>query len=349
MSRKASRGTSRKHVDDVQSESSGQFVPTEADIDLCEYNMTMAQLKDPDGIFASIPKSVIIDGRKIPRTALRKRDLCALYLSMGGEITSKAQRALKNWTPAKKPSPEQVKYDKLMEQRSRDHNGTKSSLKHEGTSRKYSLKHETSQGGSRKEASSTSKKQLSKKQLSGINNLSKKWSLKNDTESSKKSSLKHEGVNKSQDNLFSNSKKNASRKENTLGPVNHKLKRDDRGSLKTSEKQNKKRNGSVLQRFHSMNITDDPTMSTFSKKNVAGSKKNGRSSSNNRSSSLKKSNLDTRHQHDRDNQEAPVYVLKSATKKRNHSNNNNDDIREFASDDEDSLFDSDSETDLTEE
>ncbi len=98
------------------------YVPTEAELDTCEHNMTMAQLKDPKGlIFAKMPKSVLVNGKRIPRTALRKRDLCKLYLSLGGTIGRKQRRVLKHYSQPSKPSIEQRRYEKILEQRSLDH------------------------------------------------------------------------------------------------------------------------------------------------------------------------------------------------------------------------------------
>jgi len=102
------------------------YSPTEAEIDACEHNMNMSQLKDPKSpIFAKMPKSVLVNGKRIPRTALRKRDLCRLYLTLGGKLQRKEPRVLKHYTQPAKPSIEQKKYQKIVEQRSLDHTNSK--------------------------------------------------------------------------------------------------------------------------------------------------------------------------------------------------------------------------------
>ena len=103
-----------------------QKEPSEEDLNACEYNMTMAQLKDPTGTFSKMPKSVIVNGKRIPRTALRKRDLCRFHLLLGGKIPSKTRRVIKNYSVPKKPSIEQARYEKLVDQRSLDHKPKKS-------------------------------------------------------------------------------------------------------------------------------------------------------------------------------------------------------------------------------
>lgn len=98
--------------------------PTEEEIDKCEHAMSMKQLKDKtNGIFARLPKSVVIRGRRTPRTLLRKRDLCYCYLAFGGDIKPKQPRNLKYYTPSKKASKEQRRYESLLRQRALDHKG----------------------------------------------------------------------------------------------------------------------------------------------------------------------------------------------------------------------------------
>src|SRR2546429_47833 len=118
--------------------------PSETDIQLCMASMSMQQLKDPkNGIFSKMPKSMLLRGRRIPRTALRKEDLCRLYLALGGTIQARTQRKLKHYTASKKRSAEQRKYEKLLEQRTLDHSGPKS-ITHEDQK-----KRRTSIGGSK--------------------------------------------------------------------------------------------------------------------------------------------------------------------------------------------------------
>ncbi len=100
---------------------SKERIISEEDLNRCEYNLSMAQLKDPKGAFAKMPKSLIVDGKRIPRSALRKRDLCRFYLLFGGTIPDKVRRKIKNYTVPKKPSVDQVRFEKLQEQRSLDH------------------------------------------------------------------------------------------------------------------------------------------------------------------------------------------------------------------------------------
>ena len=112
-------------------------MPTEEDIERCEYSMTMKQLKTAtNGIYENLPKSFSLHGQQIPRSLLRKRDLCILYLQHGGEILPKQRRRLQHFKPSKKPSIEQRKYERLMHQRTLDHKGPVPST-HEPSSKVY--------------------------------------------------------------------------------------------------------------------------------------------------------------------------------------------------------------------
>lgn len=118
------------------SRSKGKSEILQADVLACMHNMSMKQLKDPNnGIFLKMPKSILIHGRKIPRTALRHEDLARLYLQLGGVISVKKKPVLKHFIASKKAGPDQRRYEQLMEQRTKDHNG-KPVAKHASSSSK---------------------------------------------------------------------------------------------------------------------------------------------------------------------------------------------------------------------
>lgn len=114
------------------------YYPTSVDLDLCEKHMEMKDMKDPNSsVFQKMPKSVFVHGRAVPRTALRKRDLCHLYLLLGGKIIKKAPKPLKHFTISKKKSKEQKKYEDFVEMRDKkDHKTTmKKNIKHESATK----------------------------------------------------------------------------------------------------------------------------------------------------------------------------------------------------------------------
>ncbi len=105
------------------------IVIDEAQLNVCENNMSMAQLKDPNGVFAKMPKSFLIDGKPVPKSLLRKRDLCRQYLLHGGPVYPKKVREIKGYVrPEKKTiSVDQQKLEALKRQRKLDHSEVKTS------------------------------------------------------------------------------------------------------------------------------------------------------------------------------------------------------------------------------
>ena len=155
----------------------GRKQPTEEQLNVCEYNMTMAQLKDPNnGIFYQMPKSVIVNGKKIPRTALRKRDLCRFYLMQGGAIGPKTRRQIKNYTVPKKPSIEQTRYEKLLNQRKLDHKPSKAKTSLPDTNKKRHASISPSRH------TSSLLRQMNRLKVSGVTNSRKKQSREKETQ-----------------------------------------------------------------------------------------------------------------------------------------------------------------------
>lgn len=117
--------TRKRHVE------GGVHEPTEAEVDQCEFHMSMATLRDADGPYKKIPRSVKVNGRRIPKSALRKRDLCREFLRYGGKVSKRVSKELKHWTPPRKISAEERHQEKLQHQRLLDHHGSKTSS-HQG-------------------------------------------------------------------------------------------------------------------------------------------------------------------------------------------------------------------------
>jgi hypothetical protein len=78
----------------------------EAQLNVCENNMSMEQLKDPNGVFSKMAKSFLIDGKPVPKSLLRKRDLCRQYLLHGGVVYPKNFPEIKGYV-----RPEQHLFD----------------------------------------------------------------------------------------------------------------------------------------------------------------------------------------------------------------------------------------------
>jgi hypothetical protein len=154
-----------KEGDDMSRKSSRSHEPSEEELNACEYNMTMAQLKAPGGIFSTLPKSIVLNGKRIPRTALRKRDLCRLYLSRGGKVMSKTRRKLKHYSIPKKPSIEQRKYEKLIQQRSLDHKTSRDKVHSHDTMKSRTSKQKRRASLSPSKHSQSLRRQLNKLKL----------------------------------------------------------------------------------------------------------------------------------------------------------------------------------------
>lgn len=150
---------------DLESKVTIVYYPTSTDLDLCEQHMEMKDMKDKNSeVFKKMPKSVHIHGKSVPRTALRKRDLCHLYMLLGGKIIKKPPKILKHYTQSKKPSKEQKKYPEFIDNQEKDHNkkNTNNSVK------KSSLK-KTSQPKSGDQTKISNKKPSIKKEYFELN------------------------------------------------------------------------------------------------------------------------------------------------------------------------------------
>ena len=59
---------------------SPSYEPTEDEVETCENRMSMEELRDKSGAYGRMPRSVVINGRSIPKSQLRKHDLAREYL-----------------------------------------------------------------------------------------------------------------------------------------------------------------------------------------------------------------------------------------------------------------------------
>ena len=128
----ASRSRSRDRFDGINAHKRPQVAlePTDDEVTLCASHMDIKDIRKTRIYLEIMPKSFAINGRKTPKSALRKRDLCAEYLRWGGKISRRTPKPLKNWRPPSKPSAEDRFHDKLSRQRSLDHgNSSKSKSK----------------------------------------------------------------------------------------------------------------------------------------------------------------------------------------------------------------------------
>lgn len=146
-----------------------RYEPTDDDVDSCEWRMEMSELRKTQVYLEVMPKSFDINGRQVPKSQLRKRELCREYLRYGGTVGERKRKALKHWKPPRKISQEERQEARLALQRSRDHNGSKkkssqrrTSVKRPSSSKKTSTRRpslnrepSTAKRGSSKRASLT--------------------------------------------------------------------------------------------------------------------------------------------------------------------------------------------------
>lgn len=103
------------------------------DINRVLMGMTMDQIRATE-VFKKMPKSVMINGNRVPKSALRRYDLAKQYLMHGGKLVEQPLKSIKNYTPPRKKTP----WEKMVAQRNlevrrnsfRDHAGDLSKLRH---------------------------------------------------------------------------------------------------------------------------------------------------------------------------------------------------------------------------
>jgi hypothetical protein len=98
--------------------------PSREEIDLCDINLELKDMR-ATAEFLAMPLSIMMRRKdkfvRTPRSAMRKRDTCRLYLMMGGSISKKPEKNLGHFSKPRRPSREEKKHDQLVEQRARDH------------------------------------------------------------------------------------------------------------------------------------------------------------------------------------------------------------------------------------
>lgn len=112
--------------------------PSEDDVLKAAGVMDMDFIRNSDTYKNVMPSSFKINGRKVPKSQLRKHELVRFYLEMGGKIVPKKQKELKLWTPPRKISQEERAKARLEVQKTKDHHGSTKRSSHRRASREPS-------------------------------------------------------------------------------------------------------------------------------------------------------------------------------------------------------------------